>query len=150
MGGEEARGGWLFRYLDDFLCLGAPDSDECLRALCTLIGVCEKLNIPLAEQKVGPAVCLNFVGIEVDMVAMQLRLPGDKLARLKAMISEWVSKKVASKRELQLQAGLLQHACKVVRPGRVFLRRIFDAMARPQQPHHPTHLNKAVRSNLAW
>ena len=60
------------------------------------------------------------------------------------------SPRTASKRELQLQAGLQQHACKVVWPGRVFLRRIFDAMARPQQPHHPTHLNKVVRSNLAW
>jgi len=62
---------WLFHYLDDFLCLGAPGSDECLRALCTLIGVCEELNIPLAEEKkVGAAVCLDFVGIEVDTMAM--------------------------------------------------------------------------------
>ena len=68
--------------------------------------VCEELNSPLAEEKkVGQAVCLDFVGIEVDTMAMQLRLPGYKLARLKAMISEWVSKKVASKRELQSLAG---------------------------------------------
>jgi len=60
--------------------------------------VCEELNSPLAEEKkVGPAVCLDFVGIEVDAMAMQLQLPGDKLARLKATISEWVSKKIASK-----------------------------------------------------
>jgi len=23
-------------------------------------------------------------------------------------------------------------------------------MVRPRQPHHPTHLNRAVRSDLAW
>ena len=91
----------MFRYLDDFLCLGAPGSDEGI-----VYPVCEELNSPLAEEKkVGPAVCLDFVGIEVGMMAMQLRLRGDKLARLKAMISEWVGKKVASKQELQSLAG---------------------------------------------
>ena len=53
---------WFFHYLDDLLCLCAPGSDECLRVLCTLIGVCEELNIPLAEEKkVDPAVCLDLL-----------------------------------------------------------------------------------------
>ena len=112
---------------------------------------CEELNFPIATEKMeGPAVVLPFLGIELDTVAMQLRLPKEKLARVKATISQWVCKKIASKCELQSLAGLLQHACKVVRPGRVFLRRVFDAIARVQRPHHPTCLNRSFRSDIAW
>ena len=38
----------------------------------------------------------------------------------------------------------------MVRPGRSFLRRIFEAIAIVHWPHHKVQLNFEVRSDLAW
>ena len=142
---------WLFHYLDDFLCLGSPGTEECSLALATLLGTCEELHLPLAtEKQKGPASCIEFLGIELDSAAMQLRLPVQKLEYLKSTIRGWLGRKACTKRELQSLAGLLQHACKVVRPGRVFLRRIFETIAIPQRPHHRVRLNRDFRSDIAW
>ena len=47
-------------------------------------------------------------------------------------------------------AGHLQHACVTVRPGRSFLRRIFDLMARVAHPDHFVRLSAGFRSDLMW
>ena len=49
--------------------------------------------------------------------------------------------------------GLLNHACKVVRSGRAFLRRILDLLHAVPMHHlqpHPIRLNREFRSDLAW
>ena len=38
-------------YLDDFLILGRPNSDECGNGLSKCIAVCEQLGVPLASEK---------------------------------------------------------------------------------------------------
>ena len=45
--------------------------------------------------------CLTFLGIEVDTVAAQLRLPADKLQRLVASLTEWGDRKACTRRELE-------------------------------------------------
>ena len=84
---------------------------------------CARLGVPVAAHKrVGPATCLTCLGIEIDTVAFQLRLPQDKLLRLWDLLTEWGDSKVCERRELESLIGTLNHACKVVRPGRSFLR----------------------------
>ena len=51
--------------------------------------------------------------------------------------------------------GVLNHACKVVRSGRTFLRRMIDLVSNCQYSGHsrPTHhirLNRGFRADLAW
>ena len=145
---------FVFHYLDDFLVLGPPGSQECARALATLDHACAQLGVPIAAHKrEGPSTCLTFLGIEVDTVAGQLRLPEDKLDRLNALLQEWGDKKACQHRELESLIGLLNHACEVVRSGRSFLRRMLDLLhgvpMHPLNPH-PIRLNKAFRSDLAW
>lgn len=112
----------LLHYLDDFLTMGPPDSLECLRNLRILIEVCHLLGIPLALEKVlGPATLLDFLGIILDTVRMEARLPSDKLRRIQATIQEWLGRRNATKREILSLVGILQHAAKVVRPGRTFV-----------------------------
>ena len=144
----------VFHYLDDFIVIGSPNSPECAQALATLNRLCLHLGIPIAEHKRdGPATCLTFLGIEVDTRAFELRLPADKLQRLKILLAEWESKKTCSRRELESLIGLLNHACKVVRSGRAFLRRMIDLLhgvpMHPLRPH-PIRLNRAFRSDLVW
>ena len=88
-------------YLDDFLFIGAPNTEECKQALECALSTCAILGIPVATQKVeGPSTCLSFLGIELDTQALQLRLPAEKLRRLQALIKSWQGKKTCLKRDL--------------------------------------------------
>ena len=73
----------IYHYLDDFVVLGSPGSSECAAYLHTLQRVCLELGVPLAPEKQdGPAEVLTFLGIEIDTVKQELRLPMEKLQRL--------------------------------------------------------------------
>ena len=105
------------------------------------------------HKREGPATCLTYLGIEIDTMAGQLRLPHEKLQRLQDQLEEWGDKKVCTRRELESLIGTLNHACKVVRSGRSFLRRMLDLLhgvsTHPSRPH-PIRLNREFRSDLMW
>ena len=103
-------------YLDDFLFFGAPDTRECEENLALALEACRDLGIPVATHKVeGPATTLTFLGIEFDTVSGVLRLPTEKLARLKSCLKEWLGRRCCTKRDLLSLIGSLQHAAKAVR-----------------------------------
>lgn len=82
-------------------------------------------GIPLAIEKVeGLLTVLEFLGILLDTIRMEAQLPEEKFVKIQATIHEWLGKKKATKREILSLVGLLQHAAKVVRPGRTFVRHI--------------------------
>ena len=119
----------LCHYLDDFLLLGTPGSEECARNLAALVRWAEWLGFPLALEKiVGPLTLLTFLGVEIDTNALVLQLPEEKLTALRSLIASWKGRRWCLKSELQSLVGKLQHACKVVRPGRSFLRRVFELL----------------------
>ena len=141
----------VFHYLDDYIIIGGPGSIECEKGLRLLMEICEQLGVPLAPEKVaGPSTCLTFLGFELDTVNMQIRLPQHKLGRLLALVTQWKLKKCTTKQELQCLTGHLQHASKVVPPGRCLLRRIFELMAVAEREDHLIQLNVAVRADLHW
>ena len=144
----------VFHYLDDFIVLGAPGASQCVDAMAVLNKECTFLGVPIAKHKsVGPTTCLTYLGIELDTVASQLRLPEDKLSRLQALLGEWGDRKACQRKELESLIGLLNHACKVVRAGRSFLRRMIDLLhstPRSRRRHTPIRLNREFRSDLAW
>ena len=138
-------------YLDDFLVFGSPESQECERAMAISLQLCKQLGVLIAPQKLeGPATAISFLGILIDTQQMELRLPEEKLSRLKGMISKWKGRKSCRKRELLSLIGQLQHACRVVRAGRTFLRRMIDLSTVVVELHHHIRLNKGFRSDLQW
>ena len=115
----------IFNYLDDFLTLGKPDSDECQLNLTTMLATCNSTGLPVEVDKCqGPVSCILFLGMELDSVALEICLPVDKLANLKSLLHSWRGRKACRKRELLSLTGSLSHACKAVRSGRAFLRRL--------------------------
>ena len=131
------------------LNVGPPKSAECQKNLGIIKEVCHTLGIPLALEKVeGPSTALEFWGISLDTCLMEARLPDEKLERTKRTVREWLHKKSATKREILSLVGLLQHATKVVRPGRSFLSRMYGTAVRVPELHYFTRLNKEFRSDL--
>ncbi len=146
----EQRGVEVLHYLDDFMVI-SPTHSGCREALTTALQECQVLGVPIAAHKtVGPATTIVFLGIELDTEARMLRLPREKMARLKREISRWLGRRCCTKRELQSLIGLLQHASCVVRPGRTFSRRLISLLSVAKKPHHRIRLNQEFRSDLVW
>ena len=144
----------LLHYLDDFICAAAsmPAAEEMKQVL---VDTWEEPGIPLEPSKLeGPATCMTFLGIEVDTVALQLRLPMEKLSHLKAILQSTLEKRAFKKRDLQSLVGLLQHATKVVWPGRSFLRRLHALLAdvgADRDANHWIRPNRAAKADIvSW
>ncbi len=138
-------------YIDDFFTAGQAGSGDCQQNLGSIIATCDQLGIPLAKHKVeGPVTVMTFLGIEIDTDHMLLRLPTDKLDRLQALVTSWISRKAATKREMLSLIGQLSHACKVVIPGRSFLRQLIDLASSRHQLDHWIRLNESFRADLYW
>ena len=117
--------------------------------LQVLLQCFDMLGVPMAERKlVGPTDCLTILGIELDTTHMIRRLPAHKLRELKELVEEWLLKKLCRVRELQSLVSKLQHACKVVRPGRTFLRRMFELLKGGASKQPWVRLNTSFRSDL--
>ena len=142
---------WAIHYIDDFLIVGAPHSDECLQNTLIMQSVCEHAGLPMEPSKsVGPDTSLVFLGIEIDSVRGELRLPLEKLSHLQDQITQWKGRKACRKRELLSLIGSLSHACKVVRAGRTFLRRLIDLSTKAARLDHFIRLNAEARADIEW
>ena len=75
------------RQLDDFLSFGAPNSQQGRDCLRTASHTLATLGVPVAVHKTeGTAAAITFLRILVDSDNFELRLPVDKLARLREML----------------------------------------------------------------
>ena len=116
-----------------------------------LTQICNYLGVPLTLEKVeGPSTTLPFLGITLDTIKMEARLPEDKLGRLREEIAQWITHKKAKKREILSIVGSLQHAAKVVRWGRAFLSRMYATAAKPKEIHYFTKLDVQFCSGICW
>ena len=142
---------FVIHYLDDFLTLGPAGSSLCQQNLSTIQKVCASLGIPLALEKVeGPSTTLTFLGITLNTMRMEARLPDDKLSRIRQLTKTWLNKKKATKREILSLVGLLQHATKIIRYGRTFVSRMYSTAARVKELDFYTRLNLEFRSDICW
>lgn len=98
----------------------------------------------------GPGSSLSFLGFELDSRAMVIRLPLEKLRELQSLVREWSDRDKCKKKDLQLLVGKLAHACKVVWPGKTFLRQMFELLAGTRKSHHFIRLNAAFQSDVRW
>ena len=117
----------VINYLDDFIIV-ADSYEECLASRHVLTDTLMHLGFTVSWKKVTePAHRTTFLGIEIDSSDMSLTLPDAKVLKLKASIMEIYSCRVASKKQLESIGGQMAFCSRVVRGGRTFSRRIFDA-----------------------
>lgn len=65
----------------------------------------------------GPATVLPFLGLELDSVSQQIRLPPDKLREILAELTKWQSHSKTTKRKLLSLIGKLAFAARAVPAG---------------------------------
>ena len=69
----------MVHFLDDFLLL-ATSKRNCAADLAAFESLCRQIGVPLAAEKtILPTTTLRFLGITLDTIALEARLPPDKL-----------------------------------------------------------------------
>ena len=69
------------------------------------------------EKTVYPSKIMTFMGLELDSISMEARLPEDKLEMLQTLLANCRKKRTLKLKELQSILGLLNFCCQVVPPG---------------------------------
>ena len=143
----------IIHYLDDIFTAGPRDSDECERNMVSTNALCRTIGAPTKpEKEEGPSTTLTFLGILLDSATMTASITEERKTELQQAIHQLEGRRTCTKRELLSLIGKLAFACKVVPPGRLFLRRLIDLSTTVRHLHHHATLNKAAaaRADLAW
>ena len=139
----------ILHYLDDFLFGGKSETTQCQETMHTFEQVCTSLGIPIANKKTkGPSTVITFLGVEFDTINMELRLPSEQLQKLQLQLDHILHKDKITLLQLQSLLGSLNFACRVVRPGRAFLRRLYDVSTLVKRQHHKIPINKSMKDDL--
>ena len=92
---------WVAHYIDDFVTVGAPGTQDCLQNVEVMHAVCTRVDMPIEPEKdEGPATTIVFLGLELDSIAQEVHLPQEKLRRLWSQLAGWRGRKACKKRDL--------------------------------------------------
>lgn len=139
----------LVHVLDDFLILSKSEA-TCQRNLDRFLALCKFVGVPMAPEKTfRPAKVMEFLGITIDLIRGELRLPVDKVEKCRTLCGELMGRSKTRLRELLSVIGLLNFATSVVIPGRPFLRRLQDLTIGIREPYHYVRINKEAKADLA-
>ena len=147
---------WVEHYLDDYITWGhgsgvCEQNLEVMLSYCQNLSYCQKLGVPVSVEKcAAPSSKLTFLGFELDTISMAVRLPEEKLPRIKLLVQKWMGRRACRKRDLESLLGHLQHAAAVVRPGRTFMRRLIELLSAFQDREHWIRLSEETCSDLCW
>ena len=71
----------LLHYLDDYFTVGQPHSPVCTNNIATMIATCEELGFVIDVDKMTkPVTTTNFLGVDIDSVAMEARIDSTHLS----------------------------------------------------------------------
>jgi hypothetical protein len=90
-----------------------------------------------------------FLGSLFNTINMTISVPQDKLKEIIDLVTVWLSKHYATKRQLQSLIGKLQFAAHCVRPGRIFIARLLRSL-RNSKSGCPFKIYKEFRRDLQW
>ena len=100
----------------------------------------------------SPSQELVYLGVMFDTVAMEMRVPPDKLAEIKSEIRQWSRKSTITKRNLQSLLGKLFWVSRVVRLARVFMGRLLQMLRdmATTGDNVKVKLSDEARKDLKW
>ena len=119
---------WLINYLDDYIGVPPPPqlANNHFLALKNLL---QYVGLPLNSKKVEePSHIVTCLGIEINASAGTLKIPCEKLNEIKQLCNFWLTKKHASKNDLQKLVGKLIYIHCCVKPARLFINRILKVL----------------------
>jgi hypothetical protein len=141
----------VIHYLDDFYTCGVADSGECHLNLDIMLRTCNVLGMPVNPAKVErPVTRLEFLGIILDSDVMELQMAPERLADVFVELKKWLGSYRGTKRSLLSLLGKLVFLCRIVKPGRIFTRRLFDLSKTVRHLNHHVRLSREAEADVNW
>lgn len=140
----------ILHLLDDFLVI-VPEEMNARETMCTFLNIFESLGVPLSPKKTeGPCHVIEYLGIFLDSVKMEARLPRDKIVRIQQIIESFSMRNSCTKKELLSLLGHLNFACRVILPGRSFMSHLIKLSTTVKRLHHHVHLKSCRPDLVMW
>ena len=143
----------LLHYLDDYLNVAGLSLPVATKQLSIILDVFRYLGIPIATDKtLGPSQVLPFLGVELDAILFEARLPADKLREIQDLLQQLLGANHTTYGFLETFLGKLSFASRVVVPGRTFTRRLWDLKRRyhKAKAHYRVKISAECRHDLLW
>ena len=100
------------------------------------------------EKTEGPNQVLTFAGKDLDFLNLEVRLPTAKVDKILRAIRNLLLRKRVQLKELQSLTGLLNFACSVITPGRVFIRLLINLTIGVRRARHSIRLTRETKKDL--
>ena len=140
----------VISYIDDFIVV-EPTRERCADSQAILFELLGSLGFEVSWTKcAAPSTRVRYLGIDFDSMDMTLSLPKDKLNKLFKELDFFEGKSRATKGQIQRLCGILAHASKVVRGGRVFSRRIIYLLKDLPQGNPRVCISDDFLLDLQW
>ena len=95
------------------------------------------MGVPVNDEKTeGPTTKLEYLGLEIDTIDGVIRIPSDKLVKVKQQLLLFINSKKVTLKFLQSLVGLLIFLSKAIPSGRAFTCRFYEGMSHAKKPHH--------------
>lgn len=135
-------------YLDDIITL-SPDYEKALMDFRIMQDLLKELGLPEATDKIqAPDTQIVWLGILIDSQAMSLSVPHDKLQDIKSIVRRALKCKSISKTHLQSVLGRLLYVAKCVKPARLFVSRLLEALRSMKKSY--VRVNSEMKKDLMW
>lgn len=140
-------------YLDDYITITQSPSVSDPTGLFDQVynGITGYLRIPRNTKKDQQGTCVTVLGIQIDSIAMEARLPPEKLCRATLDAAAALNAASLSLKQAERLTGLLAFCSRVVRLGRTRLQSIYTFQAAfPQGSSARRRIPYEVRDDLEW
>ena len=101
-----------------------------------------------SEKTIGPTTLLTYLGLQIDTNEMLVKIPDEKLNKLKQALCDLLGKKKTTLKELQSLTGLLSFCSRAIPAARAFNRRFYDAMVGINKHFHRIRVNLEMKEDI--
>lgn len=143
------RGVRCYNYLDDIICLSS-DIESGVRDQLELIRTLRYLGFYIAWNKIcSPTQRCVYLGIEIDTVDMCLRLPQERIIKMRKELQFWIGRRKASEKQLQILLGHLSHCSRIIQGSNLYMHFLFQKLLE-SRGKRKVKLSKEFHDDLSW
>ena len=142
----------LINYLDDYL-FAAMLRRWCNKQISIFMQICAAIRFPVSAEKTFWSMTrLVFLGLLIDTIAQVVMIPVVKIEIAVDLISQVLSKRKITVKQIQKICGFLNFLWRAVVPSRAFTRRLYTYTSskgdKALKPHHHIKIDLGMHEDL--
>lgn len=142
-------GYFMLAYLDDYAAC-EPNLQKATESYQHFMNISASLGLDLALKKcLKPSKSIEWLGYQIDVQAMTLSIPKQKMDEVLRECSHWTERRRANKRMIQSLLGKLIHISNGVAQARRFVSRILEVL-RQMGDREWTTLSFQFKKDIWW